>query len=127
MSIDKIRVQMLGRFCIGAGDREIDNSGDRSHKVWLLLAYMIYDRDRAITQEDLIRLLWGEEESSSNPLNALKTMFHRVRTTLNQLDSSAGHELIVRRGQLRVEYGDPSGTRCGGIRCAVPLRRRGAR
>ena len=98
MSIDKIRVQMLGRFCIGAGDREIDNSGDRSHKVWLLLAYMIYDRDRAITQEDLIRLLWGEEESSSNPLNALKTMFHRVRTTLNQLDSSAGHELIVRRG-----------------------------
>lgn len=89
---------MLGRFSIGVGAREIDDSGDRSHKVWLLLAYMIYDRDRAVTQVDLIRLLWGEEESSSNPLNALKTMFHRVRTTLNQLDSSAGHELIVRRG-----------------------------
>lgn len=62
-----------------------------------LLAYMIYFRHRSISQEELIDLLWGEEESSSNPANALKTMFHRVRTMLNQLGGSVGHELIVRR------------------------------
>jgi len=92
-----LRVRMLGEFSIQNGNQEINDGDNRSRKVWLLLAYMIYCRNRSISQEELIGLLWGEDESSSNPLNALKTMFHRVRTTLNQLDGSAGHTLIVRR------------------------------
>ncbi len=54
-------------------------------------------RNRSISQEELADLLWGEEERSSNPINALKTMFHRVRSLLNQLDSTAGHTLIIRQ------------------------------
>ena len=98
MNTGPLRVQMLGNFSISLDGREIDDSGNRSRKVWLLLAYMIYCRKRPISQEELVSLLWGDEEESSNPLNALKTMFHRVRTTLNQLDSAAGHNLIVRQG-----------------------------
>jgi len=90
VSIDRIRVQMLGRFSIEVGAREIDDSGDRSHKVWLLLAYMIYDRDRAVTQEDLIRLLWGEE-SSSNPLNALE---RRLESCLRAVELYQGDFLV---------------------------------
>ncbi len=97
MSAKQLCVRMLGNFSICMEDKSIDDSGNRSRKVWLLLAYMIYCRKRPITQEELISLLWGEEEGSANPLNALKTMFHRVRTMLNQLDDSAGHSLIVRR------------------------------
>lgn len=92
-----LQVRMLGEFSISQGDRKINDSDNRSRKVWLLLAYMIYCRQRTISQEELIALLWGDEERSSNPVNALKTMFHRVRTTLNQLDESAGHSLIIRR------------------------------
>ncbi|MGE4277460.1 MAG: BTAD domain-containing putative transcriptional regulator [Lawsonibacter sp.] len=93
----QLRVRMLGSFSIELGDKKIDDNGNRSRKVWLLLAYMIYYRNRPISQEELTGLLWGEEESSADPANALKTMFHRVRTMLNQLEESAGHTLIIRR------------------------------
>lgn len=93
-----LKVWMLGEFSITMGDARIDDSGNRSRKVWLLLAYMIYNRNRPVTQEELIGLLWGEDTGSTNPVNALKTMLHRVRTMLNQLDPTAGHSLIVRRG-----------------------------
>ena len=88
---------MLGEFSIRCGDQEISDSDNRSRKVWLLLAYMVYCRSRSISQDELIDLLWSDEEGSSNPVNALKTMFHRVRTMLNQLGGSAGHALIIRR------------------------------
>lgn len=92
-----LQVRMLGGFSVRLGQREINDSDNRSRKVWLLMAYMIYCRNRPISQEELAGLLWGEEERSSNPVNALKTMFHRVRSLLNQLDSAAGHDLIIRR------------------------------
>ena len=92
-----LQVRMLGSFSIRMGEQEINDSDNRSKKVWLLLAYMIYCRSRSISQEELVGLLWNGDESSSNPFNALKTMFHRVRTSLNQLDNSAGHTLIIRR------------------------------
>ncbi|MBQ7777966.1 MAG: bacterial transcriptional activator domain-containing protein [Oscillibacter sp.] len=91
------QVRMLGTFSIRKGDQEINDSDNRSRKIWLLLAYMIYCRSRAISQEELVNLLWSDEDGSSNPLNALKTMFHRARASLNQLDGTAGHSLIIRR------------------------------
>lgn len=93
-----LQIQMLGEFSIRSGSAEISDSDNRSRKVWLLLAYMIYCRDRAVNAETLVSLLWGDEERSANPLNALKTMFHRARNCLNQLEDNAGHRLIVRKG-----------------------------
>ena len=92
-----VQVRMLGEFSVGMGQQEITDSDNRSRKVWLLLAYMIYCRNRSVSPDELVSLLWSEEEGSSNPFNALKTMLHRVRTMLNQLGSSAGHTLIVRK------------------------------
>ena len=92
-----LEVRMFGNFSVRKGDQEINDNDNRSRKVWLLLAYMIYCRSRSITQDELVGLLWNDTESSSNPLNALKTMFHRVRSSLNQLDNTAGHSLIIRR------------------------------
>lgn len=97
MEENRLRVCMLGSFSIELDGGLIDDGGNRSKKVWLLLAYMIYCRKRPVSQEELTALLWGDEENSSNPMNALKTMFHRARTMLNQLGSSAGHDLIIRR------------------------------
>ena len=71
MALEDVRVRMLGNFSIQSGGQEISDSDNRSRKVWLLLAYMIYCRDRPVSQEELVGLLWGEEEGSSNPLNAL--------------------------------------------------------
>ena len=97
MNTDTMQIRMLGEFSLRCGGRELNDSDNRSRKVWLLLAYMIYCRGRTVSQEELIQLLWSEEESSSNPINALKTMFHRVRSMLDKLDPSAGHTLIIRK------------------------------
>ena len=97
MSESGVYVQMFGTFSLSAGDAQIDDSTNRSLKVWLLLAYLIYHRNRVVTQEELVDLLWGEDNDSANPLGALKTTLHRVRTTLDTLFPSAGHDLIVRR------------------------------
>ncbi|MDE6107670.1 MAG: diguanylate cyclase, partial [Oscillospiraceae bacterium] len=57
----------------------------------------IYNRNRPIPPEELIELLWSHEESSTNPGNALKTMFHRLRNMLDELGEQGGRELILRR------------------------------
>ena len=97
MNEQTIRVQMLGGFSLRLGDREINDSDNRSKKVWLLLAYMIYRRQRSIPQEGFYELLWGSKENNSSPANALKTMFHRARATLDNLEPSLGHRLIIRQ------------------------------
>lgn len=88
---------MLGGFSLFWNGQEITDSDNRSRKVWLLLAYMICCRNRPIPQSELFSLLWGDE-GTTNPVNALKTMFHRVRAMLDGLGGGAGHTLIVRRG-----------------------------
>ena len=97
MSIQSLKVNMLGEFCLTTGDAEVNDSVNRSRKIWLLLAYIIYNRSRPIPPDELIDLLWSNEESSSNPGNALKTMFHRLRNMLNELDPNGGRDLILRR------------------------------
>lgn len=96
MENSAIHVRMLGTFSVSRGEREINDNGNRSKKVWLLLAYMIYSRGRPVSNEELSSLLWSEGEDSVNPINALKTMFHRVRSSLDQLEEGTGHELLLR-------------------------------
>ena len=90
MATDALRVCMFGEFSLSMNGQTINDSDNRSKKIWLLLAYMIYFRSRGISQEELIELLWGDEESSSNPINALKTMFHRTRSMLDRLGTGTG-------------------------------------
>ena len=98
MGVNSLQVRMLGEFSICRGSEGIDDGDNRSRKVWLLLAYMIYFRNRCVSQEELVQLLWGNSENSTNPANALKTMFHRVRSMLNLLGDSCGHTLIIHTG-----------------------------
>ena len=97
MNDTPLQIQMLGEFSMKSGSGQLDDGSNRSRKVWLLLAYMIYNRRRPLPQEELAGLLWSDDASSANPANALKTILHRVRATLNQLEPGAGHTLIVRR------------------------------
>ena len=96
--MEALNVQMLGGFSISTRTKQISDRDNRSRKMWILLAYLIYHRHRIILQEELIELLWGEDEQGANPVGALKTMFHRVRMMLDKLWPSAGHELILSQG-----------------------------
>lgn len=95
--MEPLYVQTLGDFSLRTGNVTISDSDNRTRKVWSLLAYLLCYRGRVISQKKLIELLWGEDPSSTNPENALRITFHRVRSALNQLWPNAGHDLILRR------------------------------
>lgn len=90
-------VQMLGQFTLRYGDRTISDSDDRSRRVWSLLAYMLYNHGRSFAQEELIHLYWSNNEKSADPGNALKSIFHRIRTALDKLQPGLGRLLIRRK------------------------------
>lgn len=92
-----LQVQMLGQFTLRYGDRTISDSDDRSRRVWSLLAYMLYNHDRSFAQEELIHLYWSNGEKSADPGNALKSIFHRIRTALDKLQPGLGRLLIRRK------------------------------
>lgn len=92
-----LQVQMLGQFTLRYGDRTISDSDDRSRRVWSLLAYMLYNHGHSFAQEELIRLYWSNSEKSADPGNALKSIFHRIRTALDKLQPGLGRLLIRRK------------------------------
>lgn len=92
-----LQVQMLGQFTLRYGDRTISDSDDRSRRVWSLLAYILYNHGRSFAQEELIRLYWSNSEKSADPGNALKSIFHRIRTALDKLQPGLGRLLIRRK------------------------------
>ena len=95
MPRETLQIHMLGDFSVSCGGISISSGGDRSKKLWLLIAYLIYRRGSCVPQEEVIALLWGNGAKGSNPPNALKTLFHRARTLLNRLDGYTGHDLLL--------------------------------
>jgi len=91
-----IQVRMLGEFLISAGDISLSDTGNRSKKVWSLLAYLICNRDRCFSSQALMDLLWAGDPKISNPENALRITLHRLRALLDRLWEGAGRELILR-------------------------------
>lgn len=93
----QIQVKMLGELSLQYEDNRIAESDNRTKKVWLLLSYLICQRDRVVSTKKLVELLWGEEPMSNNPENALRITLHRLRSQLNGLWPNAGRELILSR------------------------------
>ena len=95
---ERLQVKMLGGFSIRLGDRVIDDSNNRMKKVWLVLAYLIYSRNTPSSPNDCLDLIQNGNEDTSDPAGRLKTTLYRVRTLLNQLESTAGHRWIHHTG-----------------------------
>lgn len=93
--METVRIRMLGEFSLQVGENLISDQDNRTRKLWTLLAYLICQRGRTVSQKKLIELLWGDEPASSNPENALRITFHRARNMLNQLWPTAGRDLIL--------------------------------
>lgn len=94
MEQNVLKVRMLGEFSISCGDIHVDESVTRSRKVWLLLAYLLHNRERVIPAEELIGILWNENRKDTAG-GALKTTSWRTRKILADLESVMGHELII--------------------------------
>lgn len=79
-----IYVNMLGEFSISIGGKTITDQSNQAKKPWSLLEYLISFRSRDIPSEELMDLFWNDE-ASSNPSGALKTLMFRVRKLLDPL------------------------------------------
>ena len=81
---EKIKISLLGKFEIQNGDAKIEETVNRSKKMWNLLGYIITHHDKQISQAEYIEMLWPEDKSS-NPINALKTLLSRLRAFLEPI------------------------------------------
>jgi len=86
MSEQIVYVNMLGEFAIRVGNKVISDQTNHSKKMWNILEYLIAFRKKEISQNDLIELLW-DNDGSTNPNGALKTLMHRVRNLLKVLEA----------------------------------------
>lgn len=92
---DPIVIRFFGTFSIQQGNAVISETDNRSKKLWKLLEYIVQNRDRQIPQEELLHLLWTENSIGDNPMSSLKTLLHRVRNTLDQLNIEESRHLIL--------------------------------
>ena len=92
---NKIAVKMLGEFSIQCGDRVVTDNVGRVKKVWMLIEYLLANRDKSVSQEKIIDILWSEEECE-NPTNALKNLVYRARTMLRELGTDEEYICYVR-------------------------------
>ena len=90
---NKLYTSMLGGCSLTYGEMTIDSRTIRSKRVWTLIEYLVTFRNREVTQDELINLLYPDDRSDT-PLNALKTLVHRARAVLNELHFVDGKAII---------------------------------
>lgn len=96
-----IRVRMLGKFTLqqdGMPEELPVSMTGRSGRLWTLVAYLLVRRDRGVTSQELIALLWPGGESS-NPASTLQNNASRVRAAL------AGMGFTDAKSMIRFEDG----------------------
>ena len=93
---NSIQVTMFEKFTIRESGsqqpRAISLSG-RSRRLWTLVAYLILHRDRGVSAQELIDLLWPEA-CGDNPLSTLQNNVSRARAALEELGMTDAKRLI---------------------------------
>ena len=82
---EKFVIKVLGGLEIRYRDKAIgvNESKNKSNKIWVLFEYILLNHNRKLSQDELIEMLWPEMEVS-NPANSLKGLIFKLRkeTTL---------------------------------------------
>ena len=89
-----LKIRMLGGCSLIYGDKTIEDSNYHLKKPWMLLAYLIVFRNRAIPVDELINLLYPGEQGKS-PQGALKTLVYRVRELLEELGLPESRDMVL--------------------------------
>jgi len=93
-AIAPIRIGMFGGFSITVGDVVIKDSTARSFQLWNFLEYLITFRNKTISQEELMRALW-EDNDIENPASALKNLAYRMRTVFSNNGIPMAKQIIT--------------------------------
>ena len=95
---DKINIRLFNGFEIRKGDRPILAGLSNTRKTKLFVAYLLVNRDRPVTHQELFELLWSGEDYA-NPATALRTLLYRFRSMIEKEDADAlAGAIISHRG-----------------------------
>ena len=89
-----LRVEMLGGFAIVSDGNRITEQTKKSSKVWRLLQYLVVNRYRSVSQEELLEVFCADE-LQGNPGSALRTMVYRARGALEKSGLKDADNLII--------------------------------
>ena len=100
MARQPIKINMLGTFSMEYDGNVVTDANSRTKQVWLLLKYLLANRNRDVTSEELVDVLW--DEPIDNPNNALKNLVYRLRGLLDAVGRGENGEYIInKRGICR--------------------------
>ena len=92
-----LSIGLLGGFRMERDGKVLTDDINRSQKLWSVLAYLVIHRDRDIPQSEFIEQFW-QEDNSSNPASALKTLLYRIRAMIEPLFGEDVQPVVSRRG-----------------------------
>lgn len=88
----QLTVTMFGTFSLKYQDNLIDESMNRSTKLWLILAYLLYNKNTSIPIHSLASKVW---DGTIPTASSLKTSLHRVRTMMDALGADFPADFIL--------------------------------
>lgn len=97
----KYEIYTFGRFDVVKNDRSLVVEASGSKKLWELYKFMLTNRDRAFTPDDLMDSLWISEEYS-DPKSTLRRQMFRLKEILKEDDcGDCPKTLVLSNGQYR--------------------------
>lgn len=81
--IQIVKVKMFGKFSVEYKSKQLSYDDMRSEMVTKLLAYILVNNSKVISVQELIDVLWVDDEIS-NPIGALKNLVYRLRNILKK-------------------------------------------
>nr|WP_177298224.1 BTAD domain-containing putative transcriptional regulator [uncultured Blautia sp.] len=93
----ELNVRLFGKFQMSNTEGSLTLETMRSEILTRLLTYMLSHRDKSLTAQELIEVLWPEDESD-NPAGSLKNCVYRLRKLLKQTWGSATEYIITGHG-----------------------------
>jgi len=91
---NSLRIEMLGGFTIISDGNRITEQARKSSKVWRLLQYLITNRYRSVSQDELLEV-FCDEDLQVNPGSVLRTMVYRARGALEKSGLGCADKLII--------------------------------
>jgi len=91
---EKISIRLFDGFEILKGDKPILVNLSNTRKTKLFVAYLLVNRDRPITHQELFELLWSGEDYA-NPATALRTLLYRFRSMIEKEGAEALEGAII--------------------------------
>ena len=92
-----IQVNMFGGFTITMDNRTMSDSDNRSRKAWSLLSYLIVNRRKDVSINELFNAIW-QEGMQDNPYGALKTLVFRVRKMMEAAGFPSQELILNQKG-----------------------------